>query len=344
MTTSTIPMKKNNVAFIVTILLALAGIGAWIYQLIAGMQTTGLGEQIVWGLYISAFFTAVGAGAGLLALTGVSEFIPVFPVTWRARNLILAVTSFIIGALLIAIDVGNPIQIWRVITAFRFSSSMVWDFWLLIVGGVVALIYLLVGRDKKPQKVLAILGILAAVAVVVTESWMLSMEAAHAHPLWGSGLIVINFLLGAAIAGMSIAVVAGSTDNRVLSWLQVALWLSLAFVFLETVTDLVSESDEIGLVLIGFAAPAFWLQVIVGLLLPIVLLVRKTYLWLAGILAVFGVVAERLWTLAAGQAIPRLALPQGVYFPSWVELISVIGMIAIGILIYRLLIMIVKPE
>jgi Ni/Fe-hydrogenase subunit HybB-like protein len=71
---------------------------------------------------------------------------------------------------------------------------------------------------------------------------------------------------------------------------------------------------------------------------------RKTYLWLAGILAIFGVVAERLWTLAAGQAIPRQALPQGVYFPSFVELISVIGLIAIGMLIYRLLIMIFKPE
>jgi dimethyl sulfoxide reductase membrane subunit len=344
MTTSTIPMKKSNTALIVTILFALAGVGAWIYQLIVGMQTTGLGEQIVWGLYISAFFTAVGAGAGLLALTGVSEFIPLFPAAARARNLILALTSFITGALLIAIDVGNPIQIWRVITAFRLSSSMVWDFWLLLVGGVVALIYLLVGKDTKSQKVLAILGMVVAVAVVVTESWMLSMEASHAHPLWGSGLIVINFLLGAVIAGMAIALVAGSTGNGVLSWLQVALWLSLAFVFLETVTGLVSESDEIGLVLVGFAAPAFWLQVIIGLLLPIVLLMRKTYLWLAGILAVFGVVAERLWTLAAGQAIPRLSLPQGVYFPSWVELISVIGLIAIGMLIYRLLIMFFKPD
>jgi molybdopterin-containing oxidoreductase family membrane subunit len=72
--------------------------------------------------------------------------------------------------------------------------------------------------------------------------------------------------------------------------------------------------------------------------------VRKTYLWLAGILAVFGVLAERLWTLAAGQAIPRQALPQGSYFPSWVELISVIGLVALGMLVYRLLTMIFKPE
>lgn len=344
MTTSTIPMKKSNVALIVTILFALAGIGAWVYQLIVGMQTTGLGQQIVWGLYISAFFTAIGAGAALLALTGVSEFIPLFAVTSRARNLALSLTSFIIGALLIAMDVGNPIRLWRVITAFRFSSSMVWDFWLLIVAGVVALIYLLAVKGAKPQKALAIIGILAGVAVVVAESWMLSIDAVHAHPMWGSVFTVITFLLGAAIAGMSIALVAGSADIRVQGWLKVALWLSLVFVLLEVLTGLVGESGEVGLILIGSAAPIFWLQVIVGLLLPIVLLMRKTYLWLAGILAVIGVVAERVWTLAAGQAIPRLALPQGIYFPSLVELIAVIGMVALGMLIYCLLIMIFKPE
>ena len=86
MTTSTVSVKKVNPVLIVAILLALAGIVAWIYQLIVGMQATGLGQQIVWGLYISAFFTAVGAGAALLALTGVSEFVPLFQATNRAAQ------------------------------------------------------------------------------------------------------------------------------------------------------------------------------------------------------------------------------------------------------------------
>lgn len=337
-------MKKNNTALIITVLLAGAGIGAWAYQLVAGMETTGLGQRVVWGLYIAAFFTAIGAGAGLLALTGVSEFIPLFPVKSRQRNLILALTSFIIGALLITMDVGNPIRLWRVITALRVSSSMVWDFWLLILAGVVTLIYLLAGKGLKPQKILAVLGIVTAVAIVVTEGWMLSMEASHAHPMWGNGLVVINFLLGAVIAGLAIALVAGAKESRGLSWLQTALWLNLFLLVLETVTGLVAESNEIGLILLGTASPAFWLQIILGLILPIVLIQRKTFLKLAFALAVFGVVAERTWSLAAGQAIPQLPLPRGVYFPSWVEFIAVIGMVALGVLIYRLLIIIFKPE
>jgi dimethyl sulfoxide reductase membrane subunit len=97
MTTSTIPMKKSNVVLIVTIVLALAGIGAWVYQLIVGMQTTGLGQQIVWGLYISAFFTAIGAGAALLALTGVSEL---FPCLLELRVLVTWLFPFPVSSLL----------------------------------------------------------------------------------------------------------------------------------------------------------------------------------------------------------------------------------------------------
>ena len=239
MTTSTVSVKKVNPVLIVAILLALAGIGVWVYQLIVGMQATGLSQQVVWGLYISAFFTAVGAGAALLALTGVSEFVPLFQATNRARNMCLALSSFIIGALLIVLDVGNPLNIWRVMTAFQLSSWMTWDFWLLVIAGVVALVYLLSAQNNRAQKVLGILGILAGIAVVVVEGWMLSSQAAR--PMWGSGMTVASFLLGAAIAGLSIALIAGLGGEFVPFWLKVALGLSLVLVLVEVLSSLVGS-------------------------------------------------------------------------------------------------------
>jgi Ni/Fe-hydrogenase subunit HybB-like protein len=50
-----------------------------------------------------------------------------------------------------------------------------------------------------------------------------------------------------------------------------------------------------------------------------------------------GVLAEKVWLLAAGQAEPWLALPQGSYFPTWVEFLAVIGAISLGVIIYLLL-------
>jgi len=281
-----VSVKRDNTVLIVAVVLALAGIGAWIYQLVAGMQATGLGQQIVWGLYIAAFFTAVGAGAALLAVTGVSEYLPLLGGVTRGRLLVLALASFIIGALLIALDVGSPFRLWRVITSFRFSSMMTWDFWLLVVAGVIALVYLLAVKGGKVQKGLSVLAVLAGVLVVMAEGWMLSKMAAH--PMWGSGLTVVSFLVGAVIAGLSLALVAGWGDEKLQSWLKIALWVGLGLVLVEVLTSLVGGGEEVGLILGGFAAPAFWWQVIVGLLVPIVLLVRKRYLWLAGVLALSG--------------------------------------------------------
>ena len=342
MTTTTVTMKKDNTVLVAAIILAVVGIGAWVYQLTAGMQVTGLGNQIVWGLYIAAFFTAVGTGAGLLVLTGVSEYVPVIPSEKRVRTLYLSFSSLVVGGLLITLDVGNPVQIWRIVTAFKFSSMMTWDFWLLAIAAVVVLVYLLAARGNKVQKVWGMLGILAGMVVVIVEGWMLSAQAAH--PMWGSGLTVLTFLLGAGIAGISVALLGDMTNEKLLGWLKVALGLSLLFAVVEVLTGLVGGEEEISLVLTGFAAPAFWLQLVVGLLVPMALLARKTSVGLAAILAIFGVLAEKVWMLAAGSAVPWMPGQQGVYSPSWVEIVAVIGMVAIGVLIYRLLPVLFKTE
>ena len=342
MTTTTVTMKKDNTGLVAALILAVVGIGAWVYQLTAGMQVTGLGNQIVWGLYIAAFFTAVGTGAGLLVLTGVSEYLPVIPSEKRVRTLYLSFSSLVVGGLLITLDVGNPVQIWRIVTAFKFSSMMTWDFWLLAIAAVVVLVYLLAARGNKVQKVWGMLGILAGMVVVIVEGWMLSAQAAH--PMWGSGLTVLTFLLGAGIAGISVALLGDMTNEKLLGWLKVALGLSLLFAVVEVLTGLVGGEEEIRLVLTGFAAPAFWLQLVVGLLVPMALLARKTSVGLAAILAVFGVLAEKVWMLAAGSAVPWMPGQQGVYSPSWVEIVAVIGMVAIGVLIYRLLPVLFKTE
>ena len=157
-------------------------------------------------------------------------------------------------------------------------------------------------------------------------------------------MTVLTFLLGAGIAGISVALLGDMTNEKLLGWLKVALGLSLLFAVVEVLTGLVGGEEEISLVLTGFAAPAFWLQLVVGLLVPMALLARKTSVGLAAILAIFGVLAEKVWMLAAGSAVPWMPGQQGVYSPSWVEIVAVIGMVAIGVLIYRLLPVLFKTE
>jgi molybdopterin-containing oxidoreductase family membrane subunit len=337
-TTQTIETRRggSTVGLVLSGLLALAGIAAWVYQILQGMRVTGLGQQVVWGLYIASFFTAVGCGASLLGLVGLSEYTPLLREGVRRPALSLALAAFVTAGLLITMDVGNPLQLWRIIMGMQFSSMMVWDFWLLVLAGLVSLIYLLQVGGELPMRGLGLLGILAALAVVVVEGWMLSVLAAR--PLWGGGLTLVNFLLGAAIAGISLAMMAGFARERLSSGLGYALGLSLILLLAEVLTGLLSREPrsaaEVHLLLTGSPSLAFWFHLVVGLLIPIALL-RTGSLGAAGVLALLGVLAEKVWLLAAGQAVPFLALPQGSYYPTWVEFLAVIGAIAIGVLVYR---------
>ena len=343
------------IIWVILIVLGLGGLGgAWILQLIQGMGVTGLGQQVVWGLYIAGFFTAMGGGAALVALATLSEFSILVPVARRRSVLLLALVNFVIGGLLIAMDVGNPINVWRILTAGRFTSMMTWDFLALFATGILTFVYLIVSWRQAAATTLTrtfgILALIGAALLVVVEGWMLSIIAAR--PLWSGGLTTASFLVAAFVAGLSIAMLAWpDIDQKLGNWLKIGLWGNLAIVLIEVLTGAIEKDMrphlEVNQLLTGAFSPMFWTYLIGGLLAPLaVLLWRKELLWLrvASVLALLGVIAEKLWLLSAGQALPWLALPEGFYSPTLIEFLGVVGGIALGILIYRFLIMILKVE
>ncbi len=340
------------------IVLAVIGIGgmalAWGLQLAQGMGITGLGEQVVWGMYIAGFFTAMGAGAALVVLTAFSEFTPVLPLTLRRNALLLALAGFVVGALLIAMDVGNPMNLWRILTAGRFTSLMTWDFLALIVTGVLTLIYLFVAWKEKAAtagtKIISVLAALAAGMLVVVEGWMLA--TLESHPLWTGGMTVVNFLVLALVAGLAIAIMSWKEVAAKLSRLLTAsLWVALGLLFIEVLTvvinDTVRPNPEVGLSLSGKLNGTLQIYLIIGLILPLAILYwQKDLLWLriAAGLAIVGVLVEKLWLLAAGQSVPWLPLPQANYAPSFVEFLGIVGAVALAILIYRVLLSVFKVD
>ena len=347
--------SPSLVSWIVLAVVGLGGIGlAWGLQLAQGMGITGLGEQVVWGMYIAGFFTAMGAGATLIVLTAVSEFVPLLPLTLRRNALLLALAGFVVGALLIAMDVGNPVNLWRILTAGRFTSLMTWDFLALIITGVLALVYLLVAWKEKTAtagtKTIGILALIGGTLLVVIEGWMLA--TLESRPLWTGGMTVVNFLVLALVAGLAVAVMAWKEAAAKLSGLlTTGLWVALALLILEIVTvainDTVRPSTEVGLSLAGSLSTTLRIYLIIGLVVPLAILYwRKELLWLriAAGLAVVGVLTEKVWLLTAGQVVPWLPLPQAAYAPSFVEFLGIVGAVALAILIYRILLSVFKVD
>ena len=359
MTTNTVKNNTKSLSVVMWVMLLVVGLGgvavAWGLQLMRGMGVTGLNQQVVWGVYIAGFFIAMGAGAFLLLMAGVSEFSEVFlPLAYRKKAILLALSSIVIGGVFITMDVGAPINLWRIVTAGRFSSMMTWDFFALMLTGILALIYLFVSWKEETStnttKTVGVFTMIGSVALVVVEGWMLAIMAAH--PLWKGGLTVLSFVLIGFTSGIAIAMIAWpELISKLKSWLQISLWVGLALVFAEVLTSMLESSvrpyPEISLSLSGSASPMFWLYLLAGVLVPLgILIVQESPNWLrvAAALAFLGAFVEKLWLLSAGQALPWLDIPQEAYFPAWIEYLGILGCIALGILIYQGLLRILKVD
>jgi molybdopterin-containing oxidoreductase family membrane subunit len=345
MTTTT--MEKKRVGFplagwIVLAVLAAVGLASWGYEIARGMADVGLGQQVVWGLYIAGFFTAAGAGAGLLFFGGWSQYRELISKEERYKVLSLSLVSFILAGVLILMDLGGPLGAWRIAISGQWTSLMVWDFYLLIASGIVALIAWFMARGGSGNKILGLLGMVLAVGLVVVEAWMLASQAAH--PFWGGGLIVISFLLSAAIGAVGLALFALDKERTagLKNCLGYVVGGSLVLVAAEILTEALAGEPRAGevvkLVVGGSVAPLFWLHVVMGIVIPLVLVwgksVSRTQALIAGGLAIFGVLLEKTWVLAAGQAQPWLNLSVGSYTPTWVEIVGVVGMVALGAVLY----------
>ena len=53
-------LTKNKLLTAVLAVLSVAGIGAYIFQLVGGLAVTGMSNGVSWGLYITSFMFFVG--------------------------------------------------------------------------------------------------------------------------------------------------------------------------------------------------------------------------------------------------------------------------------------------
>ncbi len=68
-------LTKNKLLTGIFAVLGVAGIAAWVYQLMGGLGVTGMSNANSWGLYIAMFMFFVGLSAGgLIVASSASVF------------------------------------------------------------------------------------------------------------------------------------------------------------------------------------------------------------------------------------------------------------------------------
>lgn len=334
--------KREKTVLAVAAVLAVVGIGAWIYQLSQGILVTGLDNTIIWGLTIAVFFAIIAAGAGLLVLCGLSEYLGFMDATQRKQGIAFSLAAMAAGGVLVIMDLGNPAQFLYLIGSFNFTSFTVLDFWFLSLTMVAAVVYLLMARADASTKVVGTIAAVLAVGLVVVEGILLANNTSH-H-LWASSMSVVSFLTGGFLAGSALLTVIAPERKSVF---MVALIASALMTFAEVGTSLVAGTDlaraTMRSVVTGAFAPYFYFQLVVGLVVPFVLLLKTNRVALAALCGVVGLAAEKLWLLCAGEAEiwvqmhhigPLEVSQQFGYVPSLVEVAITAGAIGIGVFLF----------
>ena len=190
--------------------ITLTGVYAYCQQLAHGLITTGMTDQVSWGLYIANFTYLVG-----LAAAAVMVVIPVY--IYRNMHLhdvvifgeLLAVAVIVMCLLFVTVDLGRPDRFMHLFWRFNFPMSMLtWD--VIALNGYLLLnmhicgylIYCAYCR-RMPRRVFYIPFVFVAIA------WAVSIHTVTAflyvglggRPFWNSAIIAPRFLASAFAAG-----------------------------------------------------------------------------------------------------------------------------------------------
>jgi len=197
------------------ILIISGGMAYW-DQVTLGLVTTGMRDQVSWGLYIGNFAFLVGVAAAAVVLV-----IPAYIYDWKPiREIViygelLAVSAIIMCLLFVLVDIGRPDRFWHLLPPFghlNFPESLLaWDVMVLniyFVLNFVVVTHILYrafhGKpyNKKVVVPLVLLSIPMAVGIHTVTAFLFNGLAAR--PYWNASILAPQFLASAFCSGPAI--------------------------------------------------------------------------------------------------------------------------------------------
>lgn len=355
-------------------IVSLFGLRAYCNQFVDGLITTGMTDQVSWGVYIANFTFLVGMAAAAVMLV-----IPAYIYKDdEMHNIVIfgelfAVAVMIMCMLFVTVDLGRPGRFWHLIPGigrFNFPVSMLsWD--VVVLLGYLTLNahvcgYLLYMRylGKKPNKWLYMPFVFISIA------WAISIHTVTAflyvglagRPFWNAAIVAPRFIGSAFTAGPALMIVAFQIIRRTTGYhigdrafhllrqiVTVSLLVTLFLLGCEIFKEFYSQSLHSASARYLFfglhghyaLVPWIWSAIAMEVTAIIILLSRYSrrqgsFVWLnlACILATVGIWIEK----GPGLIIPGfLPTPLGEivdYAPTYNEIMVCVGIWAIGALLF----------
>lgn len=354
-------------------LLVLIGVGAgcYLYQYAEGLRITGLSRDVSWGLYIGQLTYFVGIAAG-----GVMVVLPYYLHDYKAFGRItilgefLAISAIIMCLLFVFVDLGNPVRIMNVILYPTPNSILFWD---MIVLNVYLLLNIVVGwnvlaaerkgvKYQKWIKVLAYISIPWAFTIhTVTAFLYAGIPGRH---YWLTAIMAARFLSSAFCAGPALLVLLclivkkftkfdpGKEQLQTLGGIiAYAMIINVFFYLLELFTAFYSQipghmhTFEFlfhGLDGHGQLAPWMWTATgfaVVALVLLIIPATRRKQdtLAVACVSVIIATWIDKGLGLIIGGFTPNMFEAVTPYWPTTLEILITIGVLAVGFFVLTIL-------
>ncbi|MAE67851.1 MAG: polysulfide reductase [Phycisphaeraceae bacterium] len=359
-------------------IVVLFGVNAYCRQLVSGLITTGMTDQVSWGLYIANFTFLVGMAAAAVMLV-----IPVY--VYRNVELhdlvifgeLLAVSAIIMCLLFVTVDLGRPDRFHHLFRRFNFPLSMLtWD--VIVLNGYLVLNLHIPGymvycayRRRQPRKALFLVPFVFTAII-----WAISIHTVTAflyvglggRPFWNSAIIAPRFLASAFAAGPAFIILALQVIDRFTTYhvprqalmtlrqiILVALTINVFLLVSELFTEFYTGSTHIASMrylyfgLHGYygLVPWIWSSLVLSTIALIILylpLARSVrYLNVACVLLIVGIWIEKGMGLIVPAFIPTPLGEIVEYQPTINEILVTLGIWAFGMLIFTILVRITIP-
>lgn len=371
-------MKRFSAPIMIVLgVLTAVGVGCWIYQLLNGLQVTGMSNYNSWGIYIIMFMLFVGLSAGGLIVASSAHVFHIESFKKVALPAVITSTVCIcVAAMFILIDLGGFTRFWRLFTNPNFRSPLMWDVIAIscyLVINILDIIWIVKGKEHKVE-VLSRFALPTAIMVHSVTAWIFGLQISRT---WYTAIMAPIFVASACDSGLALLLLAlmvleargmytiGPKLFKSLSGLLATfLTVDAFFIGCELLTTGYpqgSGASVISMLTGGPVAPFFWFEMIFGLLVPFLILVfsknreKKGLIILASILVVLGVFCKRIWLLltafisnfATGSILIPAETMAGpattfgaagaFYAPTLVEVAIVVGVLCLGVLAFMLL-------
>ncbi len=356
---------------------ALVGLYAYAQQLVHGLVTTGMTDQVSWGLYIANFTYLVGLAAAAAMLV-----IPVY--IYRNMHLhdvvifgeLLAVAVILMCLLFVTVDLGRPDRFMHLFWRFNFPMSMLtWD--VIALNGYLLLNLHICGYliycaycGRKPSKAFYIPFVFIAIV------WAISIHTVTAflyvglggRPFWNSAIIAPRFLASAFAAGPAFIIITLQivrrfsrhvvSDDALLTLrhiVQVAMIINMFLLACEVFTEFYTDSAHVAsahylyLGLHGHNAlvPWIWTAIAMNLIATGMLLLPASrslgLLNAACVLSIVGIWIEKGMGLIVPAFVPTPLGELVEYVPTVHEVLVCLGIWAFGLLVYTIFVRVSVP-